>query len=128
MAVQYIGGKKNSMLGTLLSVGSMFLPMVAPAAAAIAPFMNAAGQLMNGNAAGAATSAVGGIASNFNANTPQVNEDSLTGALREAWKNEYGPKNTTADWDEYKNLLRMDQAEYNNLKGLWGNQNRRRTF
>jgi hypothetical protein len=108
------------MLGSLLGLGAMFIPGLQGAA----PFLGAAGQLLSGNPMGAAMSAAGGLVGN--ANAPQVNQDSLTNALREAWRNEYGLENVTSGWDDYRQLL--NQSEYNNLRGLWGNQNRRRTF
>jgi hypothetical protein len=56
MAVYYTGGG-GSLLGSLLGLGATFIPGLQPAA----PFLGAAGALMNGDPVGAATSMIGGI-------------------------------------------------------------------
>jgi hypothetical protein len=57
---------------------------------------------MDGNPMGAVSSLAGGIAGNMgNAAAPQVNSDSMTGALQKAAQSYYMPQGPSI-WDEYK--------------------------
>jgi hypothetical protein len=86
------------MLGTMLQLGTMFIPGLQP----YAPFLNAAGALMSGNPMGAATSLAGGIANSMN--QPQINEDSLIRALLQGARKSYMPQGENV-WDEYREQL-----------------------
>jgi hypothetical protein len=109
MAVYQTGGG-GSMLGSVLGLGAMLIPGLQP----FAPFLSAAGALMNGNPAGALASAAGGLMGS--ANAPKINEDSLTNALLNGARSSYMPEGETI-WDQYRDQVRAPIPQSGSMTG-----------
>ncbi|GHV34828.1 hypothetical protein FACS1894187_06220 [Synergistales bacterium] len=73
MAVHYTGGG-GGLLGTILGTAGMLVPGLQP----FAPFLGAAGALMNGNPGGALQSAAGGMMGN----TPAQRQNPMLAAAQ----------------------------------------------